>query len=176
MKIFNMVLIILLIFMSFTGCTDSADMAEETQNSSMSQADAEKTGLAPEVTVDLEGPEFEQDQEQNSIITIDCMEFYFDMQMDTALEVLENCAVEYEISDDMSTVRSWAGTCIAAKGLSLYFDIDEKLHEIRISVEQKTNLPVKIGDLVSDITNDLGEKRTVLQPGISAGCSCNSEQ
>ncbi len=168
MKTFNIVLIMLLIFISFTGCTSADIKLEEANQSSISEEET-RTSQTPDVTVDFEGPETEQNQEQGDVITVDCMEFYFDMQMSKAIEVLENCEIKYEISDDMSTIRSWAGTCINSKGLSLYFDIEEKLHEIRISGEQKTNLPVKIGDLVSDITNDLGEEEQFYSPEYPPG-------
>ena len=169
MKTFNFVLIMLLIFISFAGCTNADIKLEEIQKSSIYEAEATGTSQAPDAAVDSDEPEAGQEQEQENIITVDCMEFYFDMQMSSAIDVLKSCEVEYEIGDDMSTIRSWAGTCIKAKGLSLYFDIEEKLHEICISGEQKTNLPVKIGDLVSDITNDLGEEEQFYSPEYPPG-------
>ncbi len=166
MKLFGFVLILLLIFISLIGCNGNT---LDVENPLETDQDGESSGTEPVVTIDLNGPENAQSSDEIKIFTIGFLEFYFDMQLSAALEVLDNCDIEYETGDDTSTIRSWAGTCVAAKGLSLYFDIDEKLHEIRISGEQKTNLPVKIGDLVSDITNDLGETEEFYSPEYPPG-------
>lgn len=106
--------------------------------------------------------------------------FSFDMHLSEAQKVLDNAGLEYRVTDDCSKIRSWAGYRICMNGIWFTFDIEKKLHEINFSPEEiKTNIPIKIGDLVSDMTEEYGKTEEFDSPshprGAVAVLSCEYE-
>lgn len=105
--------------------------------------------------------------------------FDFDMQMDDAQAVLDDAGFKYHIANDASTIRSWTGWCLQMKGLWLVFDADKRLHEIHLGLPYETNIPIKIGDMVTDMMKTQGEAEWFDCPEMPSGAvsvlSCEYE-
>lgn len=181
MKIVYWLLIILLLVTICTGCDERIIRVEKSSNVSTEKPNQLPSDQNLEIPSSTIVPTVNHGEEQ-FIFTIKdhTVGFSFDMQMSEAQEVLDNAGLEYRVTGDVSTIRSWAGYRISINGMWFTFDIEKRLHEINISPEEiQTNIPIKIGDLVSDMTEEYGETEEFDSPSYPRGAvavlSCEYE-
>lgn len=178
MRIVYWLLIILLLVTVCTGCDTRVINVEKSSNAS-----TEEPGQLPSLEIPSSTivPTDNHGEEQ-FIFTIKdhTIGFSFDMLLNEVQEALDNAGLEYIVTDDVSKIRSWAGYRISMNGMWITFDIQKRLHEINISPEEiKTNIPIKIGDLVSNMTEEYGRTEEFDSPGHPGGAvavlSCEYE-
>lgn len=120
-----------------------------------------QTANAMETSIPLDNATTTSNKDEDNIcLTVDGkrINLYFDMAMETAINMLTDEGVEHKRRDDVSVLRSWSGHRLVTPAFELIFDLQGLLHEIIIKEGIDSNLPIMVDDLIIDMYDELGEE------------------